>query len=120
MTDIELKAYIKQTVREALAEGPEQKKQTPRILTPTQQKWFRDESGSSSTSKMGEAFDGKGYKAYQIWDKLRVLAVAIAGKSYVRQIDPEDADKINEIADRLCQCVYEAREDWKKYKQEKT
>ena len=114
MTDNELKDYIKQAVKDAMTECADEPKATPRLLTPTQQKWFADESGGVSQSVFGKVFD-RGYKAYAFWDKIRIITVAITGKSYVRQIDPKDADKVNEIADRLCQCVYDCREDWKRY-----
>lgn len=118
MTDNEIKIYIENAVKEAIAASGEQKAPTPRLLAPTHEKWFKADDGSFGGSKMGKAFAERGYKAYTIWDKLRSIAVSITGKSYVRHIAPQDMEKVNEIADRLCQCVYECRQDWIKYKQE--
>jgi len=119
MNDNELKEYIAHAIKEAIADGVEPNTPTPKLLSPTQSKWFKDEGGSVSFSKMGKVFDGQGYKAYRLWDRLRPITLAICGKSYVRQVDPADKDKVNEYADRLCQCVYECRKDWLKYKEKK-
>lgn len=119
MNDNELKEYIADAVREALADSLEQKSNTPRLLSPTHEKWFKAEDGSFGLSLMGIAFSDRGYKAYSLWDKLRAIAVAITGKSYVRHISPADKEKVNEIADKLCQCVYDCRKDWIEYKAEK-
>lgn len=104
----ELRDYIDEAVKRAVAEIP-QKEYTPRLLEPTHTKWFRDEHGNSASSKMGKAFGGDGVRTAQIWDHVRPVCTAICGKAYVRQISLDDAAYINEVADKICQLIYESK-----------
>ena len=113
MNEEEIKAMIEKAVEEAIKEKMPVKEFTPRLLEPTHTKWFRDENGNASRSKMGEAFDGDGVKTYQIWDKVRPICTAICGKAYVRQVSREDADYINDVADKICQLIYDSRIEFK-------
>lgn len=111
----EIKEYIDKEVQRQLADAKVQKN-TPRLLGATHTKWFRDENGSASTSKMGKALGMDGVKAYRIWDCIRPIVTIVCGKSYVRQVSTEDEQFINDLADRLCQIVYDARLEYKRMK----
>ena len=119
MTDEELKAYIDDAVQNAVAKQNPQKEFTPRLLSPTHTKWFRDENGNANRSKMGKAFHGDGVRAYQIWDRVRPICTAICGKAYVSQVSIDDADFINEVADRICQLIYDSKIEFDKRKEER-
>lgn len=45
------------------------------------------------------------------------MTMIVCDKKYVRDANPQDAEKINEIADRICRCVYDCRAEWIKYKE---
>lgn len=115
MTDQELKEFIDRAVREALS-ASQQKEFTPRLLQPTHEKWFRDGSGNTARSKMGKAFGGNGVKAAQIWDRVRPICTAICGKSYVRQVNYADEEFINEVADKICQLIYDSKLEYDRRK----
>lgn len=115
MNERELKEYIDNAVRRAVEA---KKKPNPRALSPTRHKWFEDEDGSFSTAVMGKAFDNQGYITSQIWDNVRPIVMKICGKTYVREIAAEDEPKLNDIADKLCQCIYDLRQEWMEYKDE--
>lgn len=111
----EIKDYIDAEVKKQL-EQTQIKKNTPRLLSATQSKWFRDEHGCASTSKMGKALGMDGVRAYRIWDCIRPIVTIVCGKSYVRQVSTEDEQFINDLADRLCQMIYDARLEYKRMK----
>lgn len=115
--DKELMDYIDKAIKNALQEVTEVQKPTPRVFEPTHQKWFRDEVGNASFSKMGKAFNLQGYRSYQIWDKLRPVATWICGRRYARDIPVEDAEMANHIADKLCQTVYQLKVEFDSYKE---
>ncbi len=102
MTDAEKKEIV-QAVLAEINNAP--KPVTARGLTPTHEKWFRDENGCASTSLMGKAFNGNGPRAYSIWELTRRATCAICGAQYVNQLkDTEDA---NMVADKICQTIYD-------------
>ena len=77
-------------------------------------KWFRDDKGSASHSLMEEAF-GSSIIAWQVWEIIRKLTCVICGKQYVRHLaEVENAD---EIAEKICQFVYDLTMDFKKNKE---
>lgn len=78
---------------------------TARGLTPTHDKWFRDELGTASTSLMGKAFGNDGTRAYAIWELTRRATCAICGARYVNQL--KDLDEANKVADKICQTIYD-------------
>lgn len=111
----EIKDYIDAEVKKQL-EQTQIKKNTPRLLSATQSKWFRGTNGSASDSIMGQVFDHDGVRTYRIWDNLRPIMTAICGKACVRQISTDDEQFINDVADRLCQMIYDARLEYKRMK----
>lgn len=108
----EIKDYIDAEVKKQL-EQAQIKKNTPRLLNATHSKWFRGTNGTSSDSRMGQVFDHDGVRTYRIWDCMRPILTAICGKAYVRQISTDDEQFINDVADRMCQLIYEARLEFK-------
>ena len=78
---------------------------TQRQLSAPREKWFRDERGSGHNSLMTQALDGNSIVAWAVWERIRTLTCYICGVSYVRQL--KDEWNADEVADRLCQTVYE-------------
>ena len=63
---------------------------------------------------MEEAF-GSSIIAWQIWEIIRKLTCVVCGKQYVRHLaEVENAD---EIAEKICQFVYDLTMDFKKNKE---
>lgn len=80
------------------------------------EKWFRDENGNGRNSLMTDAFDSS-IISWQVWEKIRKLTCAVCGKQYVRHLaNVENAD---EIAEKLCQFVYDLKMDFKKQEDKK-
>lgn len=72
---------------------------------------FRDKNGNRRSSLMMDAFDSS-IISWQVWETIRKLTCVICGKQYVRQLaNVENAD---EIAEKLCQFVYDLKMDFKK------
>lgn len=74
------------------------------------EKWFRDENGNGRYSLMAEAFDSS-IISWQVWETIRKLTCVICGKQYVRQL--ANVKNANEIAERICQFVYDMKMDFK-------
>lgn len=80
-------------------------------LKAPREKWFRDENGIGRGSLMTNAFDSF-IISWQVWETIRKLTCVVCGKQYVRQLaNVENAD---EIAEKLCQFVYDLKMDFKK------
>ena len=89
----------------------ETKKDVATTLKAPREKWFKDENGSGANSLMADAFDSS-IISWQVWETIRKLTCVICGKQYVRQLaNVENAD---EIAEKLCQFVYDLKIDFKK------
>ena len=85
-------------------------------LKAPREKWFRDENGHGTKSLMTDAFDSS-IISCQVWETIRKLICVICGKQYVRQLaNVENAD---EIAEELCQFVYDLKMEFKKKEGEK-
>lgn len=82
------------------------KEDTQIILKDPRNKWFRDAQGSCSNSLMADAFDNS-IIAWQVWETIRKLTCVICGKQYVRHLEKDD--HADEIAEELCQFVYDLR-----------
>lgn len=80
------------------------------VLRNPRDKWFRNENGSGSGSKMAEAFDSS-IISWQVWEVIRKLTCVICGKQYVRHLIEEDNP--DEVAERLCELVYSLRNERK-------
>lgn len=55
---------------------------------------------------MAEAFDSS-IISWQVWETIRKLTCVICGKQYVRHLEKDD--HADEVAEELCQYVYELR-----------
>jgi hypothetical protein len=87
------------------------RKDVATTLKVPREKWFRDENGNRRSSLMMDAFDSS-IISWQVWETIRKLTCVICGKQYVRQLaNVENAD---EIAEKLCQFVYDLKMDFKK------
>lgn len=95
MNEQELTAFIRDTVQQVMSEQMLKKEFTPRMLEPTHTKWFRDERGNCSNSKMGIAFHRDGVRTHQIWDRVRPICTAICGKAVIQN----EMDKVRERSD---------------------
>lgn len=88
---------------------------THTVLKEPREKWFRDENGLGYRSKMTEVFDSS-IIAWQVWENVRRLTCMICGKRYVRQLSEED--NAPEVAEKLCQCIYELRKEYMEEKKD--
>lgn len=80
-------------------------------LKAPREKWFRDENGNGRNSLMTDAFDSS-IISWQVWETIRKLTCVICGKQYVRHLaNVENAD---EVAEKLCQFVYDLKMDFEK------
>lgn len=84
-------------------------------LKAPREKWFKDENGNGRYSLMAEAFDSS-IISWQVWETIRKLTCVICDKQYVRQLaNVENAD---EIAEKLCQFVYDLKMGFKNQEEE--
>ncbi len=74
------------------------------VLKEPREKWFKDENGHGSNSLMSEAF-GSSIIAWQVWETIRKLTCVVCGKQYVRHLKEED--NADEVAEKICQCIYD-------------
>lgn len=80
------------------------------VLKEPREKWFKDENGHGSNSIMSEAF-GSSIIAWQVWETIRKLTCVVCGKQYVRHLKEED--NADEVAEKLCQFVYDLKVEFK-------
>lgn len=117
MTEKE-KEEIISAVAEAMLDKYEVKRKnedTHTVLKEPREKWFKDENGLGSRSKMTDVFDSS-ITAWQVWENVRRLTCMICGKRYVRQLS--ENDNAAEIAEKLCQHIYELREEYREEKKD--
>lgn len=79
-------------------------------LKAPREKWFRDENGNGRYSLMADAFDST-IISWQVWETIRKLTCVICGKQYVRQL--ANVENANEVAEKLCQFVYDLKMGFK-------
>ena len=80
------------------------------VLAEVRDKWFRDAIGGFeySGSIMYKHFGSVTY--WKVWELIRKLVCLICGVGYVRQLGYiKDREKVNRIAEILCQTVYDLR-----------
>lgn len=78
---------------------------TQKQLSEPREKWFRDAHRGGHDSLMTQALDNNSIVAWAVWEKIRTLTCYICGVSYVRQL--KDEWNADEVAERLCQTVYD-------------
>lgn len=81
---------------------------TQSALKEARNKWFKDEGIGRKRSPMYEVFGNVVF--WTVWELIRKLTCLICGCGYVRQLKYHD--EANEIADRLCQTVYDLRKEY--------
>ncbi len=104
MTEKERAILIDELAEEVIKRIGGNKQVTPRALFRVHDKWFRDDNGASYKSKMTQAL-GDPSKGWAIWELVRRATCVICGVQYVRQL--KDPDKANEVADTICQLIYD-------------
>ena len=100
MTELEREQIVEEVIKRIGGN----KQVTPRALTETHEKWFRDDKGTSYHSKMTKAL-GDPSATYSIWELVRRATCVCCGVQYVRQL--KNIEKANEIADKICQLIYD-------------
>ncbi len=81
---------------------------TQNILSEPRNKWFTDKKTCNKACPMYELFGSIVF--WTVWELIRKLTCIICGVGYVRQLkNREDA---NEVAERLCQTVYDLRKEF--------
>jgi hypothetical protein len=85
---------------------------TQGVLSGPRNKWFRDVDNTTKRkqSLMYEAFGPVTY--WMVWELIRKLTCIICGCGYVRQLS--NREQANEVAELLCQNVYELRKGYSK------
>lgn len=81
---------------------------TQNILGDVRNKWFRDERSCNRKSPMYELFGSVVF--WTVWELIRKLTCLICGCGYVRHL--QYRDEASEIAERLCQTVYDLRKEF--------
>lgn len=80
------------------------------VLKEPREKWFKDDNGNTSQSIMSEVF-GSSIIAWQVWETIRKLTCVVCGKQYVRHL--KEKDNADEVAEKICQCIYDLRKEKK-------
>lgn len=78
---------------------------TQNILSEPRNKWFTDKKTCNKGCPMYELFGSIVF--WTVWEVIRKLTCLICGCGYVRQL--KHREEANEIAERLCQTVYDLR-----------
>lgn len=81
---------------------------TQSALAATRNKWFKDKGMWPARSPMYEVFGNVVF--WTVWELIRKLTCLICGCGYVRQL--KDHDEANDVAERLCQTVYDLRKEF--------
>jgi len=114
MTDQERQQLKNELMKEIIAEIKEQniktKDKTATALAVTREKWFRcnDKRNKYQNSVMGKAFDTIDSAAmHKVWELTHKLTCYICGEKRIN--DLKDTDFANEVAEKLCQTIYDLR-----------
>ncbi len=80
----------------------------PSIFAPVREKYFHGrEDCSGPKSPMYELFGPCKYA--KVWDLIRKLTYQICGREFA--IDPENKDQSRYVAEKLCELVYDLRNE---------
>lgn len=55
---------------------------------------------------------GDGPRTARLWELIRPICTMICGSKYTRDVNTKDSEFINDVADRICQLVYELRKEY--------
>lgn len=81
---------------------------TQNILSEVRNKWFTDKKSNNKKCPMYELFGSVVF--WTVWELIRKLTCLICGCGYVRHL--QYRDEASEIAERLCQTVFELRKEF--------
>lgn len=119
MTDIEKQEIIAE-VEASVMEKVDKKygrEDTQSVLKAPREKWFgNSDTRYKACPPMREAFGT--FIDYQVWEIIRRLTCLIMGRKYVRQLSGDA--KAEEVAERICQFVYDLRNEIRKNEQERS
>ena len=105
------KEALKQEILSELEErlkGVVIREETQAILADVRNKWFTDKRTSNRGCPMYKLFGAVVF--WTVWELIRKLTCLICGVGYVRQL--KNSEEANEIAERLCQTVYDLRREY--------
>lgn len=81
---------------------------TQNILSEVRNKWFTNKGFNNKKCPMYELFGSVVF--WTVWELIRKLTCLICGCGYVRHL--QYRDEASEIAERLCQTVFELRKEF--------
>lgn len=118
MTDIEKQEIIAEVEASVMAKVAKKygKEDTQSVLKTPREKWFGNSDTRFKGAPMREAFGA--LIDYQVWEIIRRLTCLIMGRKYVRQLSGDA--KSEEVAERICQFVYDLKNEVRKNEQERS
>lgn len=119
MTDIEKQEIIAEVESSVMAKVAKKygREDTKIVLKKPREKWFGNrDTRYKVCPPMREAFGA--FIDYQVWEIIRQLTCFIMGNKYVRQLSGDA--KAEEVAERICQFVYDFRNEVRKNEQERS
>lgn len=90
------------------------REETRSVLKEAREKWFTYEPLKGQKSPMFNLFGNIIY--WQVWELIRKLTCIICGCQYVRHL--EGVKGAEEVAEKLCQAVYDIRREYNAPKEE--
>lgn len=81
---------------------------TQSVLKNTREKWFNSDAIKGKRSPMHKIFGNIIY--WQMWELIRKMTCIICGCQYVRHLSGNP--KAEEIADKICQFVYDLKNEY--------
>lgn len=86
------------------------KEDTQSVLQEVREKWFHNpkKGWNHLDTPMHKVFGNIIY--WQVWEMIRKLTCVICGCQYVRHLS--GCDYAEEVAERLCQCVYDLKTEY--------
>lgn len=111
----EIVAEVEKQILEKM-KGTVIREDTQSVLKKPRDKWFNGQrSHQESISIMYKLFGS--YVYWSVWDMIRKLTCYICGTSYVRNLSGNEY--ANEIAEKLCQTVYDLKMEYTEHETEK-
>lgn len=110
MTDQEKNEIIDEVEKrlEKKYKGCLSREDTQSVMKNTRDKWFNHDSIRGKDSPMHKVFGNIIY--WQVWELIRKLTCIICGCQYVRHL--AGCPYAEEVADRLCQLVYDLKTEY--------
>jgi hypothetical protein len=110
MTEQEKQEIVSEVEKQIMSKmkGSLVKEDTQSVLSEPRDKWFRKGTARYSGSLMYNVFGS--YIYWCVWEIIRKLTCYICGTGYVRNL--QGNEKAAEIAEKLCQTVYDLRTEY--------